>query len=59
MKATGTLDTHLLAGSYTIDFGLGGSTYQLELELEGPVALTEDALRAGPSCERPTFRFYE
>jgi hypothetical protein len=44
-----------LAGSYTIEFGLGAATYPLELQT--PVLLTEEALRAGPSCERPAFRF--
>jgi hypothetical protein len=57
VRETGAIDTHLLPGDYTVEFGLGSTTYPLELR--GPVVLTEAAVRAGPSCARPEFRFYE
>ena len=50
-KETGTLETNVTEGRYTVEFGLGTLTY--------PIHLTEDAryteaqLREGPTCPRP------
>jgi len=57
MRETGALHTHLLAGDYTVEFGLGSTVYPLVLH--GPVVLTEAAVRSGPACARPPFRFYD
>jgi len=51
-KGIGSLETSVMEGRYTVEFGLGTRTY--------PIHLTEDAryteaqLRNGPSCPRPT-----
>lgn len=57
VKAVGNLDTHLLPGDYTIEFGVNRTTYPLALS--EPVELEEVAVRKGPTCPRPAFRFYE
>jgi len=50
-KETGSLETSVMEGRYTVEFGLGTRIY--------PIHLTEDAryteaqLRTGPSCARP------
>jgi hypothetical protein len=54
-KAVGVLDTHLLPGSYVVEFALGGRTYPVTLD--SPLHLSERRIRSGPSCPRPTIRF--
>lgn len=50
-KAAGTLDTHVLEGDYTVEFGLGTTTYPIHLK--GDIRYTEVQIRKGPSCPRP------
>lgn len=49
-KEIGTLDSHLLPGTYTVEFGLGAPPY--EIRLAGGARLTEKELTAGPTCPR-------
>lgn len=53
--AVGVLDTHLLPGSYFVEFALGGLTYPVTLVSR--VRLSEQEIRSGPSCPRPKVRF--
>lgn len=54
-KAVGVLDTHLLPGSYVVEFTLGGPTYSVTL-LSG-LRLSEQEIRSGPPCPRPKVQF--
>ena len=53
-KAVGVLDTHLLPGRYVVEFVLGGPTYPVTLVSR--LHLSEQQIRSGPSCPRPTVR---
>ncbi len=53
-KETGTLRTSLLPGNYVVEFGLGTSTYPIELNKAR--RYTQSALEAGPTCARPEVR---
>ncbi len=50
-KETGTLDTSLLPGDYTVEFGLGTTTYPIHLGKSS--RYTQQELAAGPTCSRP------
>jgi hypothetical protein len=50
-KKVGILDTHVLEGHYTIEFGLGTATYPIHLT--GEVRITEEQIKEGPSCATP------
>lgn len=50
-KEVGLLQSSLLAGNYTVEFGLGTTTYPICLERAS--RYTEAELKAGPSCPRP------
>jgi hypothetical protein len=56
VRESGALDVHLLPGFYTVQFTLKGETYPLELE--APIRRTEAEIRAGPTCPKPEFRYY-
>lgn len=49
--AVGELRTSVLAGSYVVEFALGGPTYPIRLD--EPSTYTQRELEAGPSCPRP------
>ena len=52
-KAVGTLDTSVLHGRYFIELGEPGPKgVAYPVELFGDLRLTQDALEAGPSCQR-------
>lgn len=50
-KETGTLDTVVETGHYTVEFGLGNITYPIRLNRNR--RYTETRLKCGPSCPRP------
>lgn len=50
-KETGTLDTSLLPGDYTVEFGLGTTTYPIHLAKSS--RYTQEELVVGPTCSRP------
>ena len=50
-KSDGVLETSILPGGYTVEFGLGSATYPLHVA--GDVRLTEEEITAGPPCPRP------
>lgn len=50
-KETGTLETSLLPGDYTVEFGLGTTTYPIHLAKSS--RYTQQELAAGPNCSRP------
>lgn len=50
-KATGLLETHLLPGDYTVEFGLGPPCYPVRLTQS--CRYTQRELEAGPGCPRP------
>jgi len=50
-KEIGTLETSLLPGDYTVEFGLGTSPYPIRLAKSSRYAQAE--LAAGPTCSRP------
>ena len=54
-KETGTLETGVLPGDYTVEFGLGTTTYPIRLVK--PSRYTQQELAAGPSCARPIPKF--
>lgn len=54
-KETGTLETSLLPGEYTVEFGLGTSTYPIHLTKSN--RYTQQELAAGPTCSRPIPQF--
>lgn len=56
LSKAGSLDVHLLPGFYTVQFGLKSETYPLQLS--APVRRTEAEIRAGPTCPKPEFRYY-
>ena len=47
-KDTGTLDTRLLPGDYTVEFGLGTAQYPIRLTQDS--SFTQAELAAGPTC---------
>ena len=49
-KECGRMDTSLLPGSYTVEFGRGASQYDLELSAD--VRLTQAEVRAWPARPR-------
>lgn len=51
VKGLGTLEEGLLAGRYTVEFGLGTTTFPIDLTQD--TRLTEEEIRSGPSCPRP------
>lgn len=51
VKSVGTVEEGLLAGRYVVEFGLGTTTYPIELAQD--TRLTEEEIRSGPSCPRP------
>jgi hypothetical protein len=50
-KGEGTLDTSILPGHYTVEFGLGTTTFPIHLTRD--TRLTEMEIAAGPACPRP------
>ncbi len=50
-KDIGLLRSSLLPGDYTVEFGLGSSTYPISLRQ--PSRYTEAEITTGPSCPRP------
>ena len=48
---TGTLETEVMKGYYTVEFGLGSTTYPINLTRNR--RCTEIRFRCGPSCPRP------
>lgn len=50
-KEIGTLETSLLPGDYTVEFGLGTSPYPIHLTKAS--RYTQSELAAGPTCARP------
>ena len=55
-KEVGVLRSSLMPGDYTVEFGLGSTTYPISLTEANH--LTEADLVAGPSCARPVPRIY-
>jgi hypothetical protein len=53
-KEIGTLETSLLPGDYTVEFGLGTSLYPIHLAR--PSRYTQAELSAGPTCPRPVLK---
>jgi hypothetical protein len=51
VKSTGTLKEGLLPGRYVVEFGLGTTTFPIDLTQD--TRLTEEEIRSGPSCPRP------
>lgn len=54
-KAIGTLETSLLPGDYTVEFGLGTSPYPIHLAKSS--RSTQAELAAGPTCARQIPKF--
>lgn len=54
-KEIGKLETSVLAGDYTVEFGLGSTPYPIHLTRSS--RYTQEELAAGPTCLRPTPRF--
>jgi len=50
-KEIGTLETSLLHGDYTVEFGLGTTVYPIHLATSS--RYTQAELAAGPTCSRP------
>lgn len=50
-KEIGTLETSLLPGDYTVEFGLGTSPYPIHLVQSR--RYTQAELATGPTCSRP------
>ena len=50
-KEIGTLETSLLPGDYTVEFGLGTTPYPIHLARSS--RYTQVELAAGPTCSRP------
>jgi hypothetical protein len=50
-KEVGVLESHLLPGDYTVEFGLGGTCYPICLNKNTEYA--QSGLEAGLSCARP------
>lgn len=50
-KSDGVLETSILPGDYTVEFGLGSPTYPLHVTRD--VRWTEEEITAGPPCSRP------
>ena len=50
-KSDGTLETSILPGHYTVEFGLGSPTYPVHVVRD--MRLTEEEITAGPPCPRP------
>ena len=50
-KEIGTLETSLLLGDYTVEFGLGTTPYPIHLARSS--RYTQAELVAGPTCSRP------
>ena len=50
-KEVGTLETSLLPGDYTVEFGLGTNTYPIHLS--NSCRYSQQQLAAGPMCARP------
>ena len=50
-KGTGTLKTSILPGHYTVEFGLGTTTFPIHVTQN--VRRVQEEITAGPSCPRP------
>ena len=50
-KEIGTLETSLLPGDYTVEFGLGTTAYPIHLAI--PSRYSQRELAAGLTCARP------
>ena len=50
-KSEGTLETSIQSGHYTVEFGLGTTTFPLHVTEN--VRWTEEEISTGPSCPRP------
>ena len=50
-KETGKLDTSVMEGQYTVEFGLGNTTCPIHLIADA--GCTEAQIKAGLSCPRP------
>jgi hypothetical protein len=53
-KEIGTIRTSLLAGHYTVEFGLGSPLYPIHLAKAS--RYTQAELAAGPTCSRPILK---
>ena len=51
-KEIGTLETSIMEGRYTVEFGLGTPKYPIHVTQD--VRYTEAQLLEGPTCHRPT-----
>lgn len=54
-KSDGKLETSILPGHYTVEFGLGTPTYPLHVMQN--LLLTEEELTSHPPCPRPIPKF--
>ena len=54
-KETGMLETSVMEGQYTVEFGLGTLTYPIHVTED--VRYTEAQLREGSTCPRPIPNF--
>jgi hypothetical protein len=54
-KSYGTLETRIMPGHYTVEFGLGAPTYPLHVTQN--LRLTEEELTSGLPCARPVAKF--
>lgn len=54
-RESGTLDTRLLPGRYTVEFGLGNQTYLITLAQDR--RSTQAEIEAGPRCSHPKLAF--
>ncbi|ETR70935.1 MAG: hypothetical protein OMM_08449 [Candidatus Magnetoglobus multicellularis str. Araruama] len=51
-KEVGSFKSSLMAGNYTIEFGLGKTCYPITLQKD--TKFTQSEIEAGSSCRRPT-----
>jgi hypothetical protein len=56
-KGVGVLRSSLMPGNYTVEFGLGSTTYPISLTETS--RLTEADLVRGPTCPRPVPRLHQ
>ncbi len=53
-KETGCLNSSVMPGNYTVEFGLGTRCYPISLNED--MRLTQVEIEAGPSCQRPLLK---
>ncbi len=56
-KGDGVLNEGLLPGTYTVEFGLGNTTYPITLTRDSEC--TQFQIEQGPSCPRPVINLDE